>query len=119
MTISELKFYDAFHVGGIIRSKDYLMNKHNVSINITKKYHGGGNGRTYQQIEFVGALTAINKLKQEITYIENQCELDYLEKKKRDAKRKQFKTKNFKIKPIIQEKKEKKSSNRFEVLNEL
>ena len=119
MTITQIDYYDKNYVGGIIRSKDYLSNIHKVDINITKRYRGGSNGRTYQEIIFIGSLNSITRLKKDVLLIEQQCESDYQDKINRDAKKRK-KRKSSKLKytpclPYIPLKK--KSSNMFEILN--
>tara|TARA_B110001469_G_scaffold70163_1_gene66782 strand:+ start:1171 stop:1443 length:273 start_codon:yes stop_codon:yes gene_type:complete len=90
MTITHNEYYDMFHIGSIIRNKDILSRQHNITITITKHKHGGGNGRTYQMIQFIGTNKRIIKAQKDIILIEAQAEIDY--QSRRERKRK-FRTK--------------------------
>ena len=117
MVFTETINYHANHIGAIQTNKEHLKQTYNVGIVITRNRFGN-----YQEVDITGSTKDIKNKKKHLQEIVDVAEYEYQQyrKRKENTRRKHGRHSNISdlrlptIKPKI-----KKSSNPFEILNEI
>ena len=116
MVLTESINYHVNHIGAIRTNIDNISNKYNVAIVITRERSG-----EYQKVNITGFQMDFRNVKKELTFVVEQAEndwQDYLKRKEKRNRNKQYQmVKHVKLSSVTEKKT--KSNNMFELLNEL